>query len=264
MGFRFCPLASGSSGNSIFVGSDQTYLLVDAGISCKKITEGLILRGIDPTRIGAVLLTHDHSDHIGGITVFAKKYNIKIYGSEGTLDTVYYNAVGAISKERMFVVKPDTEFMIGDITVRPFSVSHDASEPLAYCFLHDGKKLGMATDLGEYTDYTVANLSDSDSLYLEANHDKNMLLMGPYPYSLKKRVGSALGHLSNDACGELVCKLHSDRLRRIVLAHISLENNFEELAYETVRYALESAGFSADATKIMVANRYEPMEVMDI
>lgn len=264
MGFRFCPLASGSSGNSIYVGSDETYLLVDAGISCKKITEGLISRGIDPSKIKAVLLTHDHGDHVSGITVFAKKYKVNIYGSRGTLDKVYYNAGGAISQERMFVVRPDIPFMIGDIEVEPFMVSHDASEPLAYCFCHDGRKLGMATDLGEYTDYTAKNLSCANALYIEANHDRNMLLFGPYPYSLKQRVGSSLGHLSNDDCAELVCRVKNERLLRIVLAHISLDNNFEELAYETVRLAVEQSWDCGCLPEILVANRYEPMDMMEI
>lgn len=254
----FCALASGSSGNVIYVGHEGTRLLVDAGISCKRICEGLGQIGIDPTTVNAILVTHDHSDHTQGVAVFSKKYNVPVYATPGTLNYISGNARCPINPGLMHFVHADRPFDIGGIRITPFATSHDAIDPVCYCLEAGGRKLGMATDLGMYDEYIINALSNSDALYIEANHDINMLMLGSYPYSLKTRIASNLGHLSNDACGELLLKLRTPALKHVVLAHISQENNFPELAYETVRLALEQDERYTDIPELVSAKRYEP------
>lgn len=261
---KFCALASGSSGNCIYVGHQNTAVLVDAGISGKKIEEGLTNVGIQPADINAILITHDHTDHTQGAAVFATRYGIPIYGTAGTLEYIAKNACKRLAGDRLNVIRADEDFEIGDIRVSPFKTSHDAIDPVGYCLSAGGRKLGMATDLGVYTDYTIEKLADSDALYLEANHDVNMLMLGRYPYSLKQRVHSEKGHLSNDDCGELVSKLRTPKLHTVVLAHVSKENNFEELAYETVRLALERDERYDSIPKLIVARRYEPTGIIQV
>ena len=255
---EFCALASGSSGNCIYVGAGETKLLVDAGISCKKIAEGLEQLGIDPGGIDAILITHDHCDHIQGAAVFARKYNVPVYATPLTMEYLCKKAVCPPGPQLQMKVEPDSDFFVGTIHVRPFKISHDALDPVSYALEADGEKIGFATDLGVYDEYTVAALSDCDALYIEANHDVNMLMLGSYSYSTKLRIDSPLGHLSNEACAALILRVRTEKLRHVVLAHISKENNLEELAYETVRQALAADKRFATETHLMVANRYDP------
>lgn len=213
---------------------------------------------IDPATINGILVTHDHTDHTQGIAVFSKKYNVPVYATAGTLNYISGNARCVPNPALLHIVRADSPFDIGGIHITPFATSHDAIDPVCYSLEADGKKLGMATDLGFYDDYIVAALSNSDALYLEANHDINMLMLGSYPYCLKTRIASNLGHLSNETCGELLVKLRTPRLKSIVLAHISKENNFPELAYETVRLALENDERYTDIPYLVAAKRHEP------
>lgn len=261
---RFCAIASGSSGNCIYVGHKDTNILVDAGMSGKKIEEGLAFVGVSPSSIEAILITHDHIDHIQGAAIYAKRYKIPIFGTEKTLTYIKNHASGRFDESLLKPVKPDKGFSIGSLNIKPFSVSHDALDPVAYSISADGKKLGMATDLGEYTDYTIDNLKGSDALYIEANHDLNMLMTGSYPYSLKRRIDSKDGHLSNDACAQLVTRLQNNHLKHIVLAHLSLENNFEELAYETVRLAIHENWEYEEKPSLTVAHRSTPTKMVNL
>ena len=234
-----CSLASGSSGNCIFVSSGLTKILVDAGISGVKIEKELEAIGESIDSIDAILVTHEHIDHIKSIGVLARKHAISVYGTKGTVEAAICgnNSVGKISPSLLNYIVPDEAFMVGDIMVSPFSVSHDAADPVAYCFESGGRKIGTATDLGFFNDYTVRNLKNSDILYLESNHDVHMLEAGPYPYGLKQRVKGEKGHLSNDSCAELVVRLCEESetvAQHVILAHLSVENNFPDLAYETV------------------------------
>ncbi len=236
---RICSLASGSSGNCVFVSSGLTNILVDAGVSGVKIEQELNAIGESIDRIDAVLVTHEHIDHIKSIGVLARKHAISVYGTQGTLEAAIYgnHPIGKISPALLNYITPDESFMIGDILVSPFSVSHDAADPVAYCFEAGGKKIGTATDLGFFDDYTVNNLKNSNLLYLESNHDVHMLEAGIYPYALKQRVKGEKGHLSNDSCADLIVRLCSEseiNVGHVILAHLSAENNFPDLAYETV------------------------------
>ncbi len=233
---RLCSIASGSSGNCIYVGNDHTHLLVDTGISKKKIDEGLHMLGVDATELSGILITHEHSDHIQGLGVFSRKYGIPIYATKGTLAGIRdYKYLGPLPEELLHEIRIDSSFFLGDIEIHPFSISHDALEPSGYRMECEGKAVAVATDLGKYDDYTVERLKNLNALLLEANHDVHMLETGPYPYPLKRRVMGDKGHLSNELSGRLLCDILHDRLKGVMLGHLSRENNYAELAYETVK-----------------------------
>lgn len=260
---KLCSIASGSSGNCIYVGSNQTNLLVDAGISGKRILNGLDEIEIKPDTLQGVLITHEHSDHIAGVGVLARKFNVPIYGTFETLDAMRrVKSLGEIPENLLRYINPDETFYINDIEVNPFSISHDASNPVCYTFASNGHKVGIATDLGKYDDYIVSKLSDTEILVLESNHDVNMLMVGKYPYYLKQRVLGDKGHLSNDTAASLICELMSDKLRYIYLAHLSKENNYDELAYETVYAEMDGRGFLSSGVNLSVARRDQPSQLV--
>lgn len=261
---RFCALASGSSGNCIYVGHDNTHILVDAGISGKKIEAALAGLGIAPESIGGIVVTHDHSDHTQAAAIMSRRFGIDLYATAGTLEYIVKNAKAVPPNSKMHEISPEKVFSIGGIEITPFRTTHDAVDPVNYTLSADGRKLAMATDLGEYDENVIRHLSGADALYIEANHDVNMLMLGTYPYPLKQRINSPLGHLSNEACAELVRSVRSSRLRAVVLAHISKDNNFEELAYETVRLTLDGDERFEGMPKLMVANRYTPSEMIEL
>lgn len=262
---KLCSIASGSSGNCIFVGSDKTNLLVDAGISAKRIENGLNRIDIKPDTIQGILVTHEHTDHVSGLGVMARRYHIPIYATyETAMALRRIKSLGQISEELFHYVEPDKIFAINDISIEPFSTSHDASNPVCYTMQIDGRKVGIATDLGKFDDYTVSKLGDSDLLMIEANHDINMLLVGKYPYYLKQRILGDRGHLSNDSSASLISKLISKKKQHIILAHLSKENNYEELAYETVLCELTRLGISSKDFTLSVAHRDVPSDMVII
>lgn len=256
---ELCSIASGSSGNCIYVGTEKTKLLVDAGISCKRIESGLSQLDINPESIKGILVTHEHSDHISGLGVMQRRYHVPIYATAETFSAMArMKSLGRLDGSLFHIIEPDQSFEIDDIVVNPFSISHDAANPVAYTFDSDGHKIGVATDLGKYDDYIIKNLENSELLLLEANHDINMLQVGAYPYVLKRRILGDRGHLSNDNCGRLIKNLLHDKLKQIYLGHLSKENNFPDLAYETVKYELEQSDSPHRNVLITVANREEP------
>ena len=255
---KFCSIASGSSGNCIFAGSSHTSVLVDAGISGKRIEQGL--NGLDMTTkdIDGILVTHEHSDHIKGLGVLARRYGLPIYGTKGTLDAVAdVPNIGKIPEGLFHVVRTDTDFSVGDLTIHPFAISHDAAEPCGYRISHDGKSAAVATDMGCYDDYIVENLKGLDVLLLESNHDVHMLQAGRYPYYLKRRIMSDKGHLSNETSGQLLCRVLHDNIREIFLGHLSKENNYEALAFETVsdEITLGDNPYKSKDFRISIAHR---------
>ena len=224
-------LASGSSGNCISAGDEQTHILIDAGISCRRIAAALAGDGVNPEDISAVFITHEHADHITGVKVLAARYHIPIFATEGTLRALRANdRDGHLAKTDLIPVKADHEVTVGSLTVRPFTVTHDAAEPVAYRIENDSRAAAVCTDLGNYTDYTIENLTGLTALLLEANHDIRMLQAGPYPFPLKRRILSDYGHLCNEASGQLLTRIWHPGLRHILLGHISQENNLPELA----------------------------------
>lgn len=233
---RLCSIASGSSGNCIYAGTDATHLLVDVGISGKRTEAGLQELGISMKEIDGILITHEHTDHIAGLGVLARKYGTPIYATPGTIRAIRQTgSVGVIPEELFQPVYADQKLVIKDMICNPMRISHDAAEPVAYRLQHGRKRIGIVTDLGTYNDYTIESLQGMDALLLEANHDIHMLQVGPYPYPLKQRILGDRGHLSNERAGQLLCSLIHDNLQAVVLGHLSKENNIPELAYEAVR-----------------------------
>ena len=258
-----CSIASGSSGNCIYVADNNTRLLVDAGISKKRIVEGLDSIGVSVTSIDGILVTHEHLDHIKGLGIMARAYKIPIYGTYDTLKAVHeYKATGDIDQSLYRPIKPDSSFYIKSLEVKPFTTSHDAVDPVCYTFHSEDKKVAVVTDLGEYNDYVISNLEGSDIILLEANYDKNMLQVGPYPYYLKQRIVGNKGHLSNVGSGRLLKHIMSDRLKYIFLGHLSKENNYPELAYETVKVELNE--LLNQGITLKVAHRDRPSELVKV
>ena len=232
---KMCSIASGSSGNCIYVGSESTSVLIDAGVSGKRIEAGLNTIGRTGKEIDAVFITHEHSDHIKGLGVLARKQGLPIYATRETWEAIQgCSSLGKIPEGLFREILPDQDVEIGDLTVEPFSISHDAANPVGYRVNHGKQSMAVATDLGVYGTYTVNHLRNLDVLLLEANHDIHMLEVGAYPYYLKQRILGERGHLSNEMAGRLLCEVLHDGMKQIVLGHLSRENNYPALAYETV------------------------------
>ena len=240
---QMMSIASGSSGNCIYIGSDNTHLLVDAGISNKRIQEGLNDIGLTGSDVTGILVTHEHSDHIKGLGVISRKYGIPIYATGGTADAMLrMKSLGKMPEGLIHEIREDEPFEIKDLTVNPFTISHDAAQPVGYRLECGEHSVGIATDLGKYNDYIVKNLENLDAVLLEANHDIRMLQVGKYPYYLKQRILGDRGHLSNENAGRLLCRILHDNLKAVFLGHLSRENNLPEQARLTTRLALEEAG----------------------
>ncbi len=236
---RMVSLASGSSGNSIYIEGKNTKILVDVGISKKKIVEGLSQIGVRPEELDALLITHEHMDHIRGLGIMARAYHLPIYLTEGSKRAIEeMEALGEISSELFVPICSEIPFFVREIQVEPFSVEHDAAEPVAFRFSCEEKSLAVLTDLGCYDHNLIRHFSHLDAILLEANHDRNMVEVGPYPYYLKQRILGEKGHLSNEDAGRLLTKLLNPRLSQVLLGHLSKENNYEALAVEAVRLEL--------------------------
>ncbi len=241
MSMNFCSLASGSSGNCQYISSDITHLLVDAGLSGKYIRNALENIDVDPESIHGILVSHEHSDHIKGVGVLMRKYGLKLYVNQLTWNAMKHK-IGAIDEEQVVFFKTNESMTIGDIQVKPFSISHDAADPVGFTFSIESAKLCVATDLGIADEQIVHEICDCDLLMIEANHDEEMLKMGKYPYYLKRRILSEDGHISNEYAGSLVVEAaKKGRVNQVLLGHLSKENNFPELAYETVRQVVENS-----------------------
>ncbi|MDE6406894.1 MAG: MBL fold metallo-hydrolase [Lachnospiraceae bacterium] len=264
---RLCSIASGSSGNCVYVGSDTTHLLMDVGISGKRTEAGLAKLGLTMKDIDAICITHEHADHISGLGVLSRKYGVPVYATGGTLEAIRNtSSIGKIDESLFRVITPDERCTIKDISLYPVRTSHDAADPVAYRIDYDGRRIGLITDLGCYNDYTVECLRNLDLLYLEANHDVHMLQVGPYPYYLKQRILGEKGHLSNESAGKLLSRLLHDHMQAIVLGHLSRENNLPELAYESVRVevTMSDTAYSGSDFPLYVAKRDEVSEVIEV
>lgn len=262
---KMMTIASGSSGNCTFVGTDNTSLLVDVGISKKKIEDGLNSIDLSLKDMDGILITHEHIDHVRAIGVISRKYEIPLYA---TADTCYeishMSALGDFNKELLKPINVDETFGIGDIKVEAHSIWHDAADPVCYSLYGDGKKVSIATDMGDYDDYIIDALKDSDGLLVEANHDVRMLECGSYPYQLKQRILGKRGHLSNEAGGRLLNLLLNDHVKVSFLGHLSKENNYPELAYETVKLEIMDNPYTNDIRdfNLRVAERDRTSELI--
>lgn len=256
---KFCPLASGSGGNCTYVGSNDTHLLVDAGLSGKRIETAL--SSIDVPRLDGILITHEHTDHISGAGVMSRRYNLPLYATPETWRFLLHNnTIGTVAQGLQKTITPGNQAMIGDIEVSAFNVSHDAAQPVGYCLQVGNYKAAVATDMGYVTDTVRAILKDVNIMLLESNHDIEMLQNGPYPNMLKERVVGSLGHLSNVAAGALLADIASDVISHVFLGHLSEENNRPMLALDTVQSIL--AANEVVIENLKVAGRHEPSEMV--
>ncbi len=260
---KFSPLFSGSSGNCSVVSAGGTNILVDAGMTGKAIVSALDDVGLSPQDISAIVVTHEHIDHVKGVGVLSRKFDIPVYANEGTW-VAASPLIGTIAMRNIRTFVTGQDFYVGDIDVTPFPVSHDAAEPVGYRFFNKGVRLVCMTDTGFAPQRLRDEAAGADLIYLESNHDIDMLKNGPYPYQLKKRILSDKGHLSNDAAGELLTKLYTTGVRRAILAHLSSENNTERTAYDTVRSALEESGVGERDFFLTVAHRDRVTGIFDI
>lgn len=246
---RFCSLTSGSSGNSIYVGDEKTDILVDCGASGKYIKEALDSIGVGLPK--AIVITHEHNDHISGLGVLQRRYNIPMYMTSETLRCIRDDTkLGKLDTDLLFEIKKDKIFNLGTLELLPFGIKHDAVDPVGFRIRSKDKTVAVATDMGCYDEYTVDNLRGLDAVLLEANHDERLLEYGSYTYDLKERIRSGFGHLSNSDSGRLLCEIASEKLKSVFLGHLSGENNYPEMARLTVKEFLEKFRQDLDLSKL--------------
>ena len=260
---RFVSIASGSSGNCIYTGTEESHILIDAGISAKRIEQGLNEVGLKTSELDGICITHEHSDHVKSLGTLSNKYNIPVYANLNTWNAMpeQKNKVLA-DNQNVFVTNQD--FEIKDLKIHPFAISHDAAEPCGFNIYNKKKKISVATDLGHVSPELLANLEKSAFVLLEANYDPEILKYSRYPYSLKQRIAGPNGHLSNNNSGEIVSHLMKSGLTNVMLGHLSKENNFPELAYKTVVEEIISNKRDESSIHVGVARRDGPSGVIDI
>ena len=260
---KLATLASGSSGNASLVKSGNTTLLIDAGLSGKRIEERLRQLGEEAEKLSGILVTHEHSDHTNGVGVLARRHKIPVYVLEDSLPLL---KVGDLPPGCCRMVDRNANLEIGDLKLELFDTSHDSAASTGFVCFAGTKKVGFATDTGEVTSSMIHKLKGSDALIFEANHDEDMLWQGSYPYYLKKRVASSTGHLSNHDSGQALAKIIEKNTKRVILAHLSEENNLPQLALNTVGQILTQAGVPEVALELRIrtAPRHSPLEVGEI
>ncbi len=264
---RMMSIASGSSGNCIYIGSDNTHILIDAGVSRKKIAEGLKKADLSMADISAIFVTHEHIDHTKGIGVISRKDNTSVYSTQGTIDGIFgTSSLGEMDRSLFHSIRPEEDILLNDLRIHPFSVSHDANDPVAYTVECGNRKMGIVTDLGFYDSYIVDQMQGCQAMLVEANHDINLLQVGSYPYHLKQRILGNKGHLSNETSGKMISQLLNDNVQDIFLGHLSKENNYDKLAFETVRLEIDMGenDYKANDFRIEVAHRSEPSRIINL
>lgn len=237
-------LASGSSGNCLLISDGRTHVLVDAGISARRITRALRELGVEPNELSGVLVTHEHSDHIAGLATLTKQFSLPVYASPGAGLQLLYRV--AFLEPCLRAIRPGDGFEVGTLGVETFPTPHDAAESMGYAVTSGGRKAAVVTDLGEVTEAVSAGVRGADLLLCEANHDEEWLRSGPYPYYLKERILGDHGHLCNEAGGALARSCVEAGARTVVLGHLSKENNTPQRAYDVVRRCLEQGGVDVD------------------
>jgi len=254
--FCVCPLASGSRGNSLFVSCRNASILVDAGLSGVEIERRLSAVDLSPESLTAIIITHEHSDHIRGAGVLSRRFNIPLYITQKTYQACR-QGLGKV--EQFCFFECGTPFEINQMLVSPFSISHDAIDPVGLTMEYNGYKIGIATDLGIVTGLVKEHLKNSNILYLESNHDSDMLINGPYPWHLKQRIKGRTGHLSNMDAKTLVSELKTEALKHVILAHLSEENNCPRKAAEEVLKSLNTSNIA-----LHIAKPHQPGKVIKL
>jgi phosphoribosyl 1,2-cyclic phosphodiesterase len=267
MGVSVSVLASGSRGNSAIVSSSRTKILVDAGISCRETFKRMRAQGDDPRTLSAILITHEHSDHVYGLAVLARKFQVPVFMTGATHQAwarSLRDEAGEVPQlARLELFSAGHSFLVGDIAVTPFTIPHDAVDPVGLTFRADGIKVGIATDLGYMPPNVCDQLRGCDVLVVESNHDLEMLRGGPYPWSVKQRVGSPTGHLSNDKLAKFLCTEYDGNASYIVLAHLSELNNHPEIARGAAEKALGRRQTLLH-NRVVLARQSEAMEAIQL
>ena len=260
---NFCSLYSGSSGNSLFVQTANSKILIDCGVSSKKVEEALNSIEVAPSSIDAVLVTHEHIDHVKGLATFSSKFNIPVFSTAETFENME-KITSKISENNLNYFKINEKFCIGDLEILPFAIPHDAANPCGFNIFKDKKKISIATDLGHVSADILKSLRNSSLVMLESNYDANVLQYSSYPYLLKQRICGPKGHLENCATGQTIAHLIGSGLEQALLIHLSKENNFPELALKTVTEELQRQKFSASSVSLNVAPRSSPSKLFEI
>ncbi len=264
MSLKFCSFASGSSGNSYLVKDDDTSIIIDAGISGKRILEGLDATGTPRGSVRAILVTHEHIDHVKSLPVLTKRLpQICVYANEATWE----NIERPVPEEARRVFRTGEDFQVGSLSVRSFPVPHDAAEPVGFSIYGCGSQISIVTDVGYITEEIYEEVAGADLLLLEANHERELLLMGRYPYPLKQRILGDRGHLSNISAGEALCRIvqMEDKSRQVLLGHLSHENNDPHVALLTVRNTmLEQDIYEGAGLQIRIAARDERSSLFEV
>jgi phosphoribosyl 1,2-cyclic phosphodiesterase len=261
---KFCSLFSGSSGNCLLFGTEKTKILIDAGLSRKAIFNALNRIDQRPEEIKGILLTHEHADHVKGVGILSRTLDIPVYATWGTWQGCM-SSVGAVSDKNRVCIEANKTFEIDDLTILPYSIPHDANDPVGFCMMADNKKVVVATDLGKMTKSLLKVFEKSDLLFLESNHDVDMLMIGSYPPYLKQRILGDKGHLCNEVAAKTAAYMVKTGVTRVVLGHLSEKNNFKELAYITTANEMKKEGIvpGIDVT-VEVADRYTVGCVYDL
>ena len=251
---NFCSLYSGSSGNSLLVETENTKLLVDAGVSAKKIENALQNINIEPSSIDGILVTHEHIEHVQGLGTISKKFDLPVFVNQETLDAMPKQR-DKISEKNLKTFKVSEKFSIGDLDINPFSIPHDAANPCGFTILNENKKISIATDIGHMTNDILRNLEESQFVLLESNYDPEVLKCSSYPFMLKSRIAGPTGHLPNEMAGKTIAYLLKSGLKQAMLGHLSKESNFPELAYKTVVDELIASNYNENSLNLSAANR---------
>ena len=261
--FNFCSLYSGSSGNSLFIETQNTKLLVDAGVSSKRIETALNDINVDPNTLDGILITHEHTDHVQGLGTLSKKFDLPVFVNQETLDAMPKQR-DKIADKNIKTFKVTDKFEIGDLEIKPFSIPHDAANPCGFNIWKDNKKISIATDIGHMTNPILKNLEESLFIMLEANYDPEVLRCSSYPFTLKSRIAGPTGHLPNEMAGKTISHLLKSGLKNAMLGHLSKESNFPELAYQTVMDELISNNYKENSIQLSVASRDIHSKIINI
>jgi phosphoribosyl 1,2-cyclic phosphodiesterase len=256
---KVCVLASGSGGNAIYVQQGATRVLIDAGLAGREIDVRLRSIGVDVTRLMGIVVSHEHGDHISGVGVLARKIRCPVWLTPGTFDAARGKFRG---RERIRFFDNDQDFTIGDLSFQPFTISHDASDPVNFVVDDSQSRVGIATDMGTVSHLAFDRLSETDLVILESNYDREMLMNGTYPWSVKQRINGSQGHLENSEASDTLGRLIDNGLEQVVLAHLSAENNSPELATAASRAVIESRGLNRYQLSVAEQNQPTPIFVI--
>ena len=260
---NFTSLYSGSSGNCLFVETQNTKILIDAGVSLRKIEKGLESINVEPSDLNAVIITHEHTDHIQSLGNLSKKFDLPVFATSSTFDAMP-KQTEKISDTNKKSININEKFSIGDIEILPFQIPHDAVDPCGFTFFSNNTKISIATDIGHMTNNIIKKIDGSEFILLESNYDCDVLKYTKYPFKLKERIAGPTGHLSNKIAGQTINYLINSGLKKAVLGHLSKESNFPELAYQTVMDEIISSGTNIDGFNLSVAQRDCPGEIIKI